>query len=96
MIGAGSSPVSTIMIERIIKFISENLQNASEKNPNDVELKYLAEDEDKPYWFIHFDANNHDDLILDFEELVALKEKVEKEGFKIEFASKGIYLDRKD
>jgi hypothetical protein len=82
-------------LEKIVKFISENLQNASEKNPNDVELKYLAEDENKPYWFIYFD-DHHESLVLDFEELVMLKEKVEKEGFKIEFVSKGIYLDRKD
>jgi hypothetical protein len=78
------------MIEKIVDYISKNLWFGEEDDPDDVNIKYLASEEKKPYWYISRDEGNY---VFNVNEIAELNNKVKIEGGELTIVVKGFYID---
>jgi hypothetical protein len=77
------------MIEKVIKYLSENFFG-TEKDPEDVKIKYLVEDEDYPYWWVLIDG------CYKFKEYQKLNDFLTEQGyFLVICSSKGFWICEK-
>lgn len=81
------------MIERIVEYVSKHLWFGEENDPSDVKIKYLANEEKTPYWYIYRDEGNY---IFDIDEILALRSEVTKAGGELKVVVLGFYIDPVD
>jgi hypothetical protein len=82
-------PINSAGILRIIEYISYELNGYDDGTGSDVKVKYLAEEEKHPYWWIE------DERCWDMESLDELREVVENEGFFLQVCGKGFWVTEK-
>lgn len=73
----------------IIRYLSEQFFGSVE-DPEDVDIKFIIEDEKAPYWYVETSR------CLKFDELVKLNEAVEKEGHVLEICLDGMWVSSKE
>lgn len=81
---------SDTLIEKIIKYISENLWFGEHDDPDDVNIKYLASEEKKPYWYIYKEEAKY---VFDVNEIAELNNEVVKAGGELRIVVEGFYID---